>query len=574
MIIVLASALLIASLALVPARGRVARDLYAASREVPPWWNASAISGEYISVAAFLGIAGLVLAYGVDMLWLPIGAAAGHVVLLALVTAPLRRSGAYTLPDFAAWRMGSPVVRRAAVGCVVLVGWFYVLPQFRGAGMTLSVISGLPHWLGWPLVGVVVAVLVLSGGVRSITGVQAVQFWLKLMAVVVPALVFLAVWRLQGGADAASPPRFHRATTVAVETRAGINLDAPATVAVHGMLDGRRHSGERIRLGAGAHRVDPGTRLGFPAGAAVPHTSRLVPLRGDRWATPFAGGRDHPLAVTYSLLLGVVLGTMGLPQIVVRFYTNACGRTARRTGAMVVALVAIFYLFPALFGALGRFYTPELLMTGETDATLLLLPSRMVPGVAGDVLTALVATGAFAALLSTSCGMSVAVAASLSGRLLGGGVRGYRAAVLIALAVPLVIAACDRTPESTALMTIAFAISASSLSPLLVLGVWWWRLTPAGAVAGLVAGAAPATAAGVARILGAPGPGSGWPGTLIEHPAIVTVPLGFAVMIVVSLLTPDRIPCGTGRAMTRMHLPEELLARRSSRGIDRSGPDG
>src|SRR5437899_2201201 len=86
MITVLALALLVASLAGVSIRGRPV-DLYAASREVSPWWNASAISGEYISAGAFLGIAGLVLAYGADMLWLPIGAAAGHVVLLALVTA-------------------------------------------------------------------------------------------------------------------------------------------------------------------------------------------------------------------------------------------------------------------------------------------------------------------------------------------------------------------------------------------------------------------------------------------------------------------------------------------------------
>ena len=101
--------LLIASLVGVSARVRPAHasDLYAASRAVSPWWNASAISGEYISAAAFLGMAGLVLAYGADMLWLPIGAAAGHVVLLALVTAPLRRSGAYTLSDFAEWRLGS-----------------------------------------------------------------------------------------------------------------------------------------------------------------------------------------------------------------------------------------------------------------------------------------------------------------------------------------------------------------------------------------------------------------------------------------------------------------------------------
>ena len=563
MITILALALLIASLAGVSARGRPAHasDLYAASREVSSWWNASAISGEYISAAAFLGMAGLVLAYGADMLWLPIGAAAGHVVLLALVTAPLRRSGAYTLSDFAAWRLGSRKVRGAVSACVVVVGWFYLLPQFQGAGVTLSVISGLPVWTGWVVVVLAVAALVLPGGMRSITGVQAVQFWLKLIAVAIPGLIFLAVWRLQNDADAARPPYFHRTTTVTAGASAAIRMTSPAMVAVRGALDGRRYRGERIRLGAGEHRVRAGARLRFPAGAAVPHTSRLTLLRGDRWATPFAGGRDHPLAATYSMLLGVLLGTMGLPHLVVRFYTNACGRAARRTASIVVGMLAIFYLFPALFGTLGRLYTPELLMTGETDATLLMLPHRILPGIAGDLLTVLVATGAFAAFTSTSCGVVVAVAGGMSHCLLRGGVSGFRLSALIAMAVPLCLAPWACAPQSTALMTLAFAVSASSLCPLLVLGIWWWRLTPAGAVAGVIAGAGPAAAAGLARILD--GPRTGWLGMLLELPAIVSVPLGFAVMIVVSVLTPGHVPSGTGRAMARMHLPEELTFERS-----------
>src|SRR5262249_2727597 len=266
------------------------------------------------------------------------------------------------------------------------------------------------------------------------------------------------------------------------------------------------YAGERIRVDAGAHQVCPGTRLGFPAGAPVPHTTRLVALRGDRWATPFAGRRNHPLAATYSLLLAIVLGTMGLPQIVVRYYTNACGRAARRTGAMVVGMVALFYLFPALFGTLGRLYTPELLMTGDTDATLLLLPRRIVPGVVGEMLTALVATGAFAAFTSTSCGVVVAVSGSIA-RGLGGGVRGFQTAVFVAVAVPLLLAPWACTPQSAALVTVSFAVAASSLCPLLVLGVWWRRITPPGALAGLLAGGVPATAAGLARVLGDPGTG-------------------------------------------------------------------
>ena len=80
---------------------RTTSDFYVASRSVSPLWNASAIGGEYLSAASFLGIAGLILAYGADMLWFPVGYTAGYLVLLVLVAAPLRRSGAYTLPDFA-----------------------------------------------------------------------------------------------------------------------------------------------------------------------------------------------------------------------------------------------------------------------------------------------------------------------------------------------------------------------------------------------------------------------------------------------------------------------------------------
>ena len=116
---------------------RTTSDFYVASRTVSPLWNASAIGGEYLSAASFLGIAGLVLAYGADMLWFPVGYTAGYLVLLVLVAAPLRRSGAYTLPDFAEARLESLAVRRMASVLVVLIGWLYLMPQFQGAGLAL-----------------------------------------------------------------------------------------------------------------------------------------------------------------------------------------------------------------------------------------------------------------------------------------------------------------------------------------------------------------------------------------------------------------------------------------------------
>src|SRR5436190_1269001 len=137
--VVVGLSVVVASLA-----GRHARttsDLLVASRAVSSRWNAAAIGSEYISAAAFLGTAGLVLVYGADVLWLPIGAAAGFLVLQLFVTAPLRRSGAYTVSDFAEWRFGSRVTRQAVSVCVCFIGWFYLLPQFQGAGVTLHAVA-------------------------------------------------------------------------------------------------------------------------------------------------------------------------------------------------------------------------------------------------------------------------------------------------------------------------------------------------------------------------------------------------------------------------------------------------
>ena len=132
---------------------RTTSDFYVASRAVGPRVNASAIAGEYLSAASFLGVAGLVLARGVDMLWYPVGWTAGYLVLLLFVAAPLRRSGAYTLPDFAELRLESRTARRVASGLVVLIGVFYLVPQLQGAGVALRTLTGAPGWLGDVVVG-------------------------------------------------------------------------------------------------------------------------------------------------------------------------------------------------------------------------------------------------------------------------------------------------------------------------------------------------------------------------------------------------------------------------------------
>ena len=266
--------------------------------------NASAISGEYLSAASFLGVAGLVLLRGVDMLWYPVGWTAGYLLLLVFVAAPLRRSRAYTLPDFAEFRVESLRARRVASALVVLIGLLYLVPQFQGAGLTLSALTGSPTWVGAMVVALVVLANVVSGGMRSITIAQAFQYWLKLVALLTPLIFLLRRW-----------------------------LD---TGAVHANLDSRA------------------------------------------WVEPMQG--PHSTYLVYSLILATFLGTMGLPHVVVRFYTNRDGHAARRTTVTVLGMLSAFYLLPTMYGVLGRIYASDLIASGRTDSVVLELPRRILGG--------------------------------------------------------------------------------------------------------------------------------------------------------------------------------------------------
>lgn len=470
---------------------RTTSELFVASRSVRPGLNASAIGGEYLSAASFLGVAGLVLAYGAEMLWYPIGWTAGYLVLLVLVAAQLRRSGAYTLPDFAEARLASTRVRHVTATLVVTIGFLYLIPQFQGAGITLSLATGLDRRLGGLVVAVVVLVNVLFAGMRSVTFVQAFQYWLKLTGLLVPAIFLLLVW-------------------------AGDGAPSPADAAFD---------------------------IGSPAGG---------------WADPVSGG-GRGLYTTYSLIIATFLGTMGLPHVVVRFYTNPDGRAARRTTLVVLGLLGVFYVLPPVYAALGRVYAGDLVASGHTDSVVLELPLRMIGGVGGELLGALVIAGAFAAFLSTSSGLTVAIAGVVSQDVVRRwfpDVSAFRIAAVAAVIVPYLLAILAEDIAVATAVGLAFAVAASTFCPLLVLGIWWPRLTDVGAIAGLVVGGLTSGTAVVRTFFASDG--GGWADTLLAQPAAWTVPLAFATMIVGSLLTPRRRPPHVATFMVRLHTPEAL----------------
>ncbi|MEU9108043.1 cation acetate symporter [Streptomyces xanthophaeus] len=545
---------------------RTTSDFYVASRTVGPRLNAAAISGEYLSAASFLGVAGLVLLQGPEMLWYPVGYTAGYLVLLVLVAAPLRRSGAYTLPDFAEGRMESQAVRRIAVLFVVGVGWLYLVPQLQGAGLTLEVLTGAPHWVGGVVVASVVSAAVAAGGMRSITFVQAFQYWLKLAALLVPAFFLVAAWAGDGAPratfDAPAVFREHTSVTLAEDVR--LTVQAPLALTVTGQVDGKSYQGAPLTLTTGQHSVRARTRLEFAPHTAVPQPLGEAGPGVSSWSSSLSGNhREHRLYATYGLIVATFLGTMGLPHVAVRFYTSPNGRAARRTTLVVLGLVGVFYLLPPVYGALGRIYAPELALTGDADAAVLVLPERMLGGLLGDLLGALLAGGAFAAFLSTASGLTMAVAGVLHQDVLPArGVRSFRIAVLVAVLVPLAGSMAARDVPVADAVGLAFAVSASSFCPLLVLGIWWRGLTPPGAVAGLVTGGGAALSAVLATRAGlAP---SGWAHTLLAWPAAWSVPLGFLTMILVSLATRSRVPAGTAATLARLHLPEDVAVDRTA----------
>jgi cation/acetate symporter len=516
---------------------RTTSDFLVASRSVSPAWNAAAISGEYLSAASFLGVAGLVLRYGVDVLWYPVGFAAGYLALLLFVAAPLRRSGAFTLPDFAELRLRSIVLRRIATVFVIFIGCLYLVPQLQGAGLTFTTVTGGSYVWGALLVGLTVTANVALGGMRAITFVQAFQYWLKLTALAVPVIFLVLQWQADG--------------RPAVTPAAGATFPVTTTVTID--------QDARLTVGPAHRDVQAGDQLTFPAGAPVPQVSSVDAHFGAAWLHP---GTDRTLFGTYSLILATFLGTMGLPHVLVRFYTNPDGASARRTTLVVLGLVGLFYLLPTLYGVLGRIYTPQLLMTGRTDAVVLLLPEAALGGGhLGRLLGALVTAGALAAFLSTSSGLLTSVAGVVFTDVLGaerrgGSVRDFRLATALAAVVPIALSLYVSNMDVSRVVGLAFAVAASSFCPLLVLGIWWRRLTDVGAALGVLVGGGAAMAAVLITVLGPPL--TGWPAQFVEQPAAWTVPLAFAVMVAGSLFTGRRVPRDVGATMLRLHAPESL----------------
>ncbi len=534
-------------------KSKSAGDFFVAGRSVSVGWNASAISGEYLSAASFMGVAGMVMLNGYDALWYPVCYACGYLFLLLFIAGPLRRFGAYTIPDFAEGRYDSPLFRKIAVCFVLFIGFFYTMPQMKGAGTTLAYIfPGLPYWAGVVVVGAVITLNVSLGGMKGITLVQAFQYWLKMFAIALPVFVLASVvghYHEHLGANAAAAPS-------AVERKA-LPAKAPKDeqwIAPFGSLT---------------------TKAVDNALKSAPSPEAKAELEAAR--------RPYSLLYTYSLIIALVCGTAGLPHILVRFYTNPDGVAAKRTTMWVMILIGVFYVFPPVYGVLGRSLTPELydaVGAKGTDKVVLELPTLLAGKdhpLLGSILSGITCAGAFAAFMSTFSGLLVSMTGALAHDIYGRILRpqstpeqrlkAFKWSSVIVGGLAVALGTQVEKPNINFLVGQAFAIAAASYFPLLFMSVWWRGMTMKGAAAGMLGGGLAALAAitltTLSDVYSVKSLADFWVAhpllrILCEQPAIWAVPLSISLMIVVSKATSADVPADVRMKMLVLHAPEAL----------------
>lgn len=543
-------ALLIAAVALLAAAVRPRRattvDYYLAGQRIGVVTNACAICGDYFSAASFLGVAAAVYASGLDGMWYATGFAAGFVPVLLFVAAPLRRFGEFSIPDFLARRLSSGTVRLTAVGVVQLVILSYLVPQAVGSGITWELLvgrglGGLDSYATGVVVSTtVITVLVVLGGMRGTTWTQAVQFLFLLSA-----LLWLTAAAVGSGFSYAD----------AVQRVSSEPLANPV------LVDGE------WRLQTMDNVLDPGRTARFDE-------------PGARY------GRLSQFALVFTL----VLGTAGLPHVMNRYFTSPSGRAARLTTVWVLGLAGLFYALAVALGTAARDLVPgaalehRWLAAVTVDGVLqvpehaLLALGRLYGGIPG---LGLIALGALVAVMSTIAGLLLAAAASWGHDVYERhlrpqatqqqAVRAGRLAVVAVAALSAMLALLLRPEALTALfpsivaqmVTWAFALAGSALTPVFLLTIWWPRTTAAGAVAGMAVGATGALVT-IATGLAAGG------GVLLLAPAMVAAPAATLTCLAVSMVTAP--PPDLAASWVRLHgtaadRHAERLARLTIRGF-------
>ena len=481
-------------------RHATATEFFTADRAFSGPQNGIAISGDYLSAASFLGIAGAIAVYGYDGFLYSIGFLVAWLVALLLVAELLRNTGKFTMADVLSFRLSQRPVRLAAALSTLTVSLFYLLAQMAGAGGLVALLLNVKGRLGESVVIAVVGILmifyVLVGGMKGTTWVQIIK----------------AILLITGAA----------AMTVMVLAKFGVNFSD--------------------MLGSAQSMVHHATTKGVSA--------RDVLAPGAQY-----GGSTSSKINFLSLALALVLGTAGLPHVLMRFYTVPTAKDARRSVVWAIGLIGAFYLFTLALGyGAAAIVGPDRILKapgGQNSAAPLLAFE-----LGGVILLGVISAVAFATILAVVAGLTITASTSFAHDIYASLIKGHNvteseqvrvsritAVVLGIFGIALGILANGQ--NIAFLVALAFAIAASANLPTILYSLYWRRFNTRGALWSMYGGLISAIvlivfspAVSGAKTAMIPGADFAW--FPLANPGLVSIPLGFVLGIVGTLSSPDR----------------------------------
>ncbi|MBU3864910.1 cation acetate symporter [Streptomyces sp. 4503] len=464
-----------------------ANDFYAGGRQFSGFQNGLAISGDYMSAASFLGIAGAIALSGYDGFLYSIGFLVAWLVALLLVAEPLRNSGRYTMGDVLAYRMRQRPVRTAAGVSTIVVSIFYLLAQMAGAGVLVSLLLGITSEAGKilivVLVGVVMMLYVTIGGMKGTTWVQMVKAVLLIAGTLL--ITFLVLLKF--------------------------NFN------ISDLL------GEAAKnSGIGESFLEPGLKYGLNA------TTKLDFI---------------------SLGIALVLGTAGLPHILIRFYTVPTAQAARKSVNWAIGIIGVFYLMTIAlgFGAAALLDRDAIIASNKSGNTAAPLLAEEIGGgpdsTGGAILLAVISAVAFATILAVVAGLTLASSSSFAHDLYANVIRKGKAtqkeeisaarwATVGIGTVAVVLGVFARDLNVAGLVALAFAVAASANLPTILYSLFWKRFTTQGALWSIYGG----LISSVFLVLFSPVvsgketsmfPDVDFHWFPLENPGLISIPLGF-----------------------------------------------
>ena len=536
-------------------RAKSAQGYFAAHGEVGWFVNGIAFAGDYLSAASFLGICGMIAFYGYDGFLYSIGYLAGWIVALFVIAEPVKRMGKFTFADALDSRFQSRGIRLSAAISTLVVSIFYLIPQLVGAGALIKPLLGFPYAYGVIIVGVVVTLIVVTAGMVSTTWVQFIKGSLLVLFCGVIVLMIL-----------------HRGFTVTPEA---VALQ-PQSITTH--PDGTKHNkdlrpvGHVVALPGGVTSTGP---LGPFEYFSVFHDARVVVWDSRKITEPdqsvttlytpristgsdvlvpgasptFKGVRSPKLADKLdfiSLMLALFCGTASLPHILIRYYTVKDATSARKSTVVGIASIGLFYVLTLYLG-LGA------MTSGTLDVTNSNMSAPLLARSFGELLFALVSAIAFTTVLGTVSGLILAASGAVAHDIMEsvldmklseqGKIKAAKWSAVGVSIIAMWLGVQFEKMNVTFLVGWAFNVAASANLPSLIMLLFWPRTTKRGVAAAILVGMITSLAW---LLLSAPaykdlyGLDPAQALVPFSQPGLVTIPLGFAVLVVVSLLTQPR----------------------------------